>query len=383
MRYDGVHYGRNGDHWYLWWYVGKGRKRKTKGAGKRKDAGGDVNERQVKQLARRMETKMAATPALQRIDKSPRLSAWCEEYAAMRAGNVKPKTKQIIDEAIDKLRSIFESHDELPNDPEIGDITKRMARQWWTVLDGMGYADTTICMWVRAIKTMMNYAAEDEIIAANPFAKLRSNPPKKQKRWHYVSLEDFTRLREACTSIGWETYLSLMRYAGMRPNEARFLLWEDVDFDNARMVVRNRHGSVTTKDNEREVPIFPEMMAVLTKAHEAAVPGETRVCAGVKENNLNRNFRAIVKRAKVAGWAGGYYVFRKNCVSDLKTMYEAATVDQWLGHGKEVSEEHYNKVPDYMFEKAAGQSIAHNRRTKPGAVDEQGAQVDTDKDIGA
>ena len=76
---------------------------------------------------------------------------------------------------------------------------------------------------------------------------------------------------------GWlRIAIALASYAGLRSGEVRALEVRDVDLPNARLHVRRAlsEDEVTTpkSGNERVVPLFPELQAILTEVMRSKLP---------------------------------------------------------------------------------------------------------------
>jgi integrase len=57
-------------------------------------------------------------------------------------------------------------------------------------------------------------------------------PPKPDRQWHYVTMEQLDSLLNACPNVGWKMLLALCRLAGLRRGEALELPWSSVDWSH-------------------------------------------------------------------------------------------------------------------------------------------------------
>lgn len=177
QRYSGVHYNRNGTYWQMRWVDNSG-KRQTEGAGKIKAKGVTgkrvYSERQVKVMCKQKEAELAKNPAM--IDKrdTPTLSQWCAIYESERH-MMTTKTVTPITELTEKLTRYFNLN------LKIYEINRNDAANWRTWMRTEGgqcskpLAESTVCKYVRQAKHMFREAVERDLIAFNPFGRLKDN----------------------------------------------------------------------------------------------------------------------------------------------------------------------------------------------------------------
>ena len=165
-------------------------------------------------------------------------------------------------------------------------------------------------------------------------------------------MEDFHKLTQVCSNHGWVTLIGLCRLAGLRRGEALQLTWsgQTVDRDGAKRWVgvdfdRNRLCLVAVKTGKyREVPVVPELQAILAKQYTEAKDGENLVVPGhqVSRNNLRVRFLKIVEWAELEKWPKLFQTLRSSRENQWKSEGIAeATYSAWLGHSIQVSRKHY------------------------------------------
>jgi integrase len=157
--------------------------------------------------------------------------------------------------------------------------------------------------------------------------------------------------------------LALCRLAGLRRGEALELPWSSVDWSNHRLTVfaskTERHGG------KRIVPIEPRLSAMLTESRANAGPDQDRICAGVSQHCLWRNFQVIRKRAGLPAWEDAFQVMRRNCETDWAQKFPQYAVSEWIGHDITVSATHYLAVPEELYEKVSGAAPTTIGEPKP------------------
>ena len=132
---------------------------------------------------------------------------------------------------------------------------------------------------VRAgLHTIFGVARRRKLIADDPtayVAKLREEKPEVDPFDH----EEVRALLDA--AIGWERcFLAVLLFAGLRPNEAFALRWDDLDWQHGQILVRRTAtrfgvGSPKTKSSNRDVPMILRLRELLAEQRQrSALRGE-------------------------------------------------------------------------------------------------------------
>jgi integrase len=185
----------------------------------------------------------------------------------------------------------------------------------------------------------------------------------------YVTAADARRLIDAANPI-WRVIVALARYGGLRcPSEVLSLKWEHVDFAARRMTIPSPKTDRIPGKEYRPCPIFSELAPHLTEAFELAEPGEVYVVggpAGVRYRaaangkngwlsaNLRAEFEKLIRRAGLVQWPRVFHTLRASAETDLLERFPISAVTTRLGHSAAVALKHYTRVPDHLFDQAAG-----------------------------
>ncbi|HEX4380799.1 MAG TPA: hypothetical protein VH022_12230, partial [Candidatus Acidoferrum sp.] len=71
----------------------------------------------------------------------------------------------------------------------------------------------------------------------NPFAEVSAKSVVKLDRRRFVTLDETAKLLDACPNQTWRTVVGLARFGGLRcPSEVFSLGWQDIDWENRRIV---------------------------------------------------------------------------------------------------------------------------------------------------
>jgi site-specific recombinase XerD len=200
-------------------------------------------------------------------------------------------------------------------------------------------------------------AVDARLIADNPFAKMRRLGVKANKtRDHIVSREDADKIMAVLGSTKWRLIFALARYGGLRcPCEYKPLFWSDVRWAENRIRINS------PKTGERFIPIFPELRpeleAALAEAGDAALddPAGTPVIRHPRASSWNfaTDLKELIELAGVTPWSKPFQNLRLTRANELAQSFPLHVVCEWIGHSRQVAQEHYLRASNADFAKAA------------------------------
>ncbi len=296
------------------------------------------------------QNKLAAVGLVQQRPKqSPSdLLGFSIHYMQSRRHDWKPATRESFRLSQQKLLAHF------GESARIEDVGASEARLWKMALLDTGLAESTARQHVRNVKAMFGAAIADGLIDKNPFAKVASTAISSETKT-YVPAAWVDRLMDHLPSDGWRTLIALARFGGLRvPSESGILTWECVDQERKRLHVHapklERRGQPRIRAS-RTVPITPELARWLTPPAKHGKDDRVVVIPGT---NPHMVLRRAIERAGLTQWPKAFQSLRRSCEVDWARDYPQAVVSEWMGHGIQVSAEHYISAPDDLLDKAAG-----------------------------
>src|SRR6266851_1339083 len=185
----------------------------------------------------------------------------------------------------------------------VGELMKREG------LGGRLIGPRRINMIVARLRTIFATAKRRKLIAEDPMAFVQNlREPKAEV--DPFTLDEAQRLIDAATSQG-RAIVTVLIFAGLRPNEAFALRWEDIDFDRGQLKIRrtiHRFGGIglpKTASSEREVdmlgPVVDELQEQRARTQlrgELVFLNETG--GPIDLTNLReRNWKRILVRASL------------------------------------------------------------------------------------
>ncbi len=185
----------------------------------------------------------------------------------------------------------------------IKDISERKGR------GGKALSPRRINMVIARLRTIFATAHRRKLIADDPMQYV-ANLREPKSHVDPFDLGEALRLIEAAS--GWErTFLTVLIFTGMRPNEALALAWNSIDFEHGlirvRRTVRRRYGFglPKTRGSERDIEMSDSVRAVLQEQRarsqlrgELVFPSEAGTAIDLA-NFRARNWPRILREAKV------------------------------------------------------------------------------------
>ncbi|HWA97180.1 MAG TPA: tyrosine-type recombinase/integrase, partial [Pirellulales bacterium] len=274
-----------------------------------------------------------------------------------RRTDVKPATREIWRQTARNLTEHF------GKECDIAGITEAAALDFKQYLIDEKLAPTTVAKRLQTVRSFFHDARRRKVITANPFAEVSAKSVIRLDGRRYVTLDETKKLLEACPSHHWRTIVALCRYAGLRcPSEVLSLRWQDVDWENRRIIVQSPktecHGKPT-----RKIPMFPELLPILEEAFALAEEGTVYVVDaryrksatsrnGWRNCNLRTTFEKIVRRAGLTPWPKTFHAMRSSCETDLAAKHPIHVVTAWLGNTPTIALRHYLLTTEADFERA-------------------------------
>jgi len=212
------------------------------------------------------------------------------------------------------------------------------------------YALATAGRSIKLARQFLSYAIDAGLLERNPFAKIKAPGQVNRKRLFEVTHEMTASVIDACPNAEWRLIVALSRYGGLRcPSEHLVLTWADLDWERGGFLVR----SPKKQDDQRWVPLFPELRPFLEASFELAAPGTVHVINRATNANLRTQFTRIIIRAGLRPWPRLFHNLRASRQTELAATYPLADVCDWLGNSPIIAAGHYLKPSEATFQNAA------------------------------
>lgn len=105
----------------------------------------------------------------------------------------------------------------------------------------------------------------------------------------------------------------------------------------------------------RIIPLFAELRPLLEEAFDGAEPGAEFVITRWRDRDTNRrtHLLRIIRKAGLKPWPKLFHNLRASRQTELAAEYPIHVVCEWIGNSQAIAQEHYLRVTDSDYERAA------------------------------
>lgn len=225
---------------------------------------------------------------------------------------------------------------------KIGEIKKIHVQN--IINDFQGYSKNYMKASASVLKECFKEAKNNELITANPCdnLKLPLAEPREQRR--ALTEKERDLFLQVIKKSPYGAYFGIMYACGLRPNEARALTWEDIDFKNKRVNVNKAVESKTknikepkTKAGIRTIPIPDWYLQMLNKIPRPINKDSLVFCnkpnSIISEYSTFTYWKRILKEMDIANGAETYKekIIEKTIDYNITPYYLRHTFATMLG----------------------------------------------------
>jgi integrase len=296
-------------------------------------------------------------------------------------------------------RCLYEYFDKNQSVDSITETDAREFKKWLAKSGSLKTSSplkpTTVAKRMQHVSSFFHKMKEDGDIPRNPFRKLAKKAAVDKTRNRYIDEETILKVMEYAPDAEWRLIIALWRFAGLRAvSEVLMLKWEDILWDQKKIVVHSPKTEQHEGKGVRVIPFFPHLEECLTEAFEQADEGTIYVVEkhapiylrGKKERvyvsrqgNIGTSFRKIILRAGLVPWDKLIQNLRASFETDLLNgkygKFGLHTIAAWLGHSVKVMLEHCGRFQQSDFDQIA-ETCEQVREKKSQTMIEKVAQPD-------
>lgn len=302
------------------------------------------------------------------------LEQFLRDYIDRRRPTVKPGTIEVWEQVVANL------NEHMPKGIHLDEVTGGHARAFYETIKGT-MASSTVDKRIRFCRQFFNDAVEWEILAKNPFAKIKTTTPATKSNVE-VTRETVERVLKSCDPA-WTLIVALSRYGGLRcPSEVLSLRWCDVDLENGMMFIPEPKVEHHEGRGVRTCPIFGELKPYLDDAWELRrseyvvdspiYRERANTATGWRNANLRTQFLRILAKAGVKPWKRLFHSMRASRQTELEREHPLHVTCAWLGNTERIAKKNYLLVTDADIQRA--QSVAQNPAQFDSKVAQNAAQ---------
>lgn len=240
---------------------------------------------------------------------------------------------------------------------EMREIRAGTIRDWRIALQKSGLGDPTIRKAMSLLQGIFRWAAEDELIPPiNPVQVVKKPSAKRTVKIKPLSAQNIEAVRSQMDSLSDKTLVSILAYAGLRPEEALALTWGHIR-DNTILVdqklVQGEIMAGTKTQKDRTVDLLPLLADDIEALRQEAKPRSDDELLFARSDGKpwsdsdRQNWRKRVFRKAMnkAGLEGRIYDLRHSFASALiQAGHKPPYVAEQLGHSIATSMDTYQHV---------------------------------------
>jgi integrase len=164
---------------------------------------------------------------------------------------------------------------------------------------------------VTALKVIFNRAMKHGKLKLNPIAHVK-RLPENNIRQRVLTLNEFTPLLNAC-DLHLKPVVQMAYYMGMRKDEIVRLTWLEVDL---RKGFIRLPGERTKMDTPRNIPIHPEVKAILETLPKGLHTDRVFLRNGQPFDEIKHSFQAACRRAEIKDFT--FHDLRHCAINNLR-----------------------------------------------------------------
>jgi integrase len=214
-------------------------------------------------------------------------------------------------------------------------------------VDKQRLSQSTRNRYIAELKRLFNWGMEyrsdgmnkPPLVEHNPAVALKRSKEKKYQRKRFLSQEELSRFLEACRD-DFRPFVVTALHGGLRRGELFNLRWEDIDFTNRLIVVRDSKSG-----DPREIPMDETLAGALRGLPSRFKRGYVFPSpkTGGRLTDVKKQFRTVLRKANIQNFRlhDARHTFASYLVMngvDLKTVSEL------LGHADTRMTERYSHL---------------------------------------
>ena len=195
------------------------------------------------------------------------------------------------------------------------------------------------------ISNAMNEARREELIIVNPVELVRRTPKVEKNTVNALTPEQSKMLLNGFRNTQLFIPVMLGLYFGLRRSEIIGLTWNNIDFENNKIIISqtvtqevggDEFSKSTKTDSSRRALPIPDFVYNELKAEKSRKPDSVFVCTydngeRMKANYLTKNYRAIADKLGFTDFT--FHDLRHTNASNLlEAGHTVVEVQHWLGH---------------------------------------------------
>ncbi|QQW64831.1 site-specific integrase [Helicobacter pylori] len=165
------------------------------------------------------------------------------------------------------------------------------------------YRKNTIHNFNANLKSFLAFCESERFLSQNPYYTITLKNAQEAKAIEPFNLEEVKTLIENAQSLRLRAFLTVAFFTGLRTGEQLALTWEDIDFNEKKIVINkslNELGFITTPKNKpsiREVDLLEPVEKILKELKESEPESKKFVFIEMPKRSsiFQRHFKQLLK----------------------------------------------------------------------------------------
>jgi integrase len=239
--------------------------------------------------------------------------------------------------------SFLQSFCDLHGAVAVRDLKPYHVTRW---LDGQpGWGQSTRRAAITAIKRALNWAADEELIPANPLKKVKKPPIRHRDR--VLTPQEQQAIAAVPRDGAFKDFLFAMEQTGCRPGEIAGVTAEQVDLETGTWTFK-RHKTVKKTSKPRVVYLTPPMIELcrrLVAKHPTGPLFRNSRGKPWNRNSIRCRFRRVRQKLSLGKGVVAYSYRHTYATAGLEGGVPIATMAELLGHtSTDMINEHYGHL---------------------------------------
>ena len=156
-------------------------------------------------------------------------------------------------------------------DRVMADVTPAEIHAYVATRKNEGLANRSVNLELNTLRVLFRFAVDCQCARENPVEKVKTLREPRHDHW-IPSPEELERfIGEAEKTYSGKVlpaWIRFMAYTGMRPREALFVEWTDIDWDRQQIVIKPKHGNPLKSGKTRYVELHDRLKTILLEWRE-------------------------------------------------------------------------------------------------------------------
>jgi integrase len=156
-------------------------------------------------------------------------------------------------------------------DRGMADVTPAEIHAYVATRKNEGLANRSVNLELNTLRILFRFAVDCQCARENPVEKVKTLREPRHDHWipSPEELERFvTEAEKTYSGKVLSTWIRFMAYTGMRPREALFVEWADIDFERQQIVIKPKPGNPLKSGKARYVELHDELKSILLECHQ-------------------------------------------------------------------------------------------------------------------